>query len=1213
MLQQTDEQQRIDVARTSRSSALSRFQTVFSCDFRYNAKRPFYWIWFLLMLWNAWLMSMGIWLIRSIDTAVGTEKSFVNSEFQIAFVFALMPGLMLGLFMAIGAGTPLIRDAQQKVNDIFNTTSLQPREYVWGKFLGAMASSMVVIVLFLLTLVLLNEVVPNPVSADIHGPFHLRNYVLPAFVFILPMMFFVSGVCFAISEFTRKAFLVYLFPVALLLFIMGFLRAWFPVDASPGFTRFMQFVDPTGFRWLKQTWLIVDRGVAFYNTQNIVYDSGFLLSRLCYVFFGLANVEISRRHYEKKHVRIPDQHLKHESGFAGRDESRPYKLKILVNPLPDMLRTETGTFSQILNVMRLELKEMASQPWLFAFIAMIAIVLVAPDRTGEGPLHLINIYASGPVATSAMFPLSIMICFLILFTNTESLYRETQTGFGSIIYSTPIRTFALLAGKGFANLFVAVFAMLVSFLAAAFMILASKEAPLEFRPFIQIWVYLMFPTFIFWTALVLAAFSLTKSRMSTYGVALAFFFFTGWGIVNSKLNWVTNWALVNTVTWSDFGSFDIDWSAFLLNRILYVAMGISLFVLAVNRFPRRSKDRNQRGRVESHPRLFVALKPAFFIGLPVLLAFSLWLKLEQGFQGSATRNAEKDYWRKNVATFINVPLPYLTRIDLDMRLQPATRSFQMQGSYEMINRLEKPLYRVPLTGVGRWRNLKWSVNGKPYKPENRSGMFVFVPEPPLQSHQTMTIGFSYDGVMLPGISRNGGYLDLGEFLLPAGTALTGRNPWFVPVLGFVGTIGVDDQNRYEPPDPGPHFYEGITDAGIDRSLLQTRIQLDVPEEYFATSMGVLKSERVSNGRRILLWESDYPVRVFNVVAGKWVSKKGQSSVVYYNPRHSYNIDTMLLGLDSARKYYSQWFGPYVWKDLRMNEFPAYATYARGNPTNIFFSEGIGFLTKSLDQRAQFGLSAFGVTAHESAHQWWGHMLAPGEGPGGIVLAEGMANFATFCLTEQVEGDLFRQSIAKQIEAYYGENRAVSSERPLAQTTWFRPGDETVIYDKGGWVFWMMRNLLGRDQMYAGLTAFIKKWHLGPDHPVLEDFVKDMKPYAAEAQAYDEFVKQWFFEVKMPEYRYVEKPLKIQNGNLWEVKTVIRNVGNASMPVDVAATSGNRYEKNEKYREARTEVTILPGEQRSVLLRCNFEPSRIVVDPDIQVFQLQRNAATFRFP
>jgi hypothetical protein len=49
-----------------------------------------------------------------------------------------------------------------------------------------------------------------------------------------------------------------------------------------------------------------------------------------------------------------------------------------------------------------------------------------------------------------------------------------------------------------------------------------------------------------------------------------------------------------------------------------------------------------------------------------------------------------------------------------------------------------------------------------------------------------------------------------------------------------------------------------------------------------------------------------------------------------------------------------------------------------------------------------------------------------------------------------------------------------------------------------------------------------------------------------------------------------------------------------------------------YKDQRTQIQLQPGEQREIKLRCNFEPKRLIVDPDIQVFQLQRNAATYRF-
>ena len=54
---------------------------------------------------------------------------------------------------------------------------------------------------------------------------------------------------------------------------------------------------------------------------------------------------------------------------------------------------------------------------------------------------------------------------------------------------------------------------------------------------------------------------------------------------------------------------------------------------------------------------------------------------------------------------------------------------------------------------------------------------------------------------------------------------------------------------------------------------------------------------------------------------------------------------MLEALDGAREWYSKWFWPYPWKELRISEVPGLAGYAQGFPSNIVFSESIGFLPK----------------------------------------------------------------------------------------------------------------------------------------------------------------------------------------------------------------------------------------------------------------------------
>jgi ABC-2 type transport system permease protein len=158
---------------------------------------------------------------------------------------------------------------------------------------------------------------------------------------------------------------------------------------------------------------------------------------------------------------------------------------------------------------------------------------------------------------------------------------------------------------------------------------------------------------------------------------------------------------------------------------------------------------------------------------------------------------------------------------------------------------------------------------------------------------------------------------------------------------------------------------------------------------------------------------------------------------------------------------------------------------------------------------------------------------------------------------------------------------------------------------------MLLNQMGRDRALAGMQAFIKAYHKNPDHPVLQDFLASMRPFAADADAFDAFTHQWFFEVVVPEYR-LHDPKKTANGEAWEVAVRLENVGTGVMPVAVAATRGERFAKggspSPDYREARATVTLGKGQSHDVGISCPFEPDRIVVDPDAKVLQVRRKSA-----
>jgi len=54
-----------------------------------------------------------------------------------------------------------------------------------------------------------------------------------------------------------------------------------------------------------------------------------------------------------------------------------------------------------------------------------------------------------------------------------------------------------------------------------------------------------------------------------------------------------------------------------------------------------------------------------------------------------------------------------------------------------------------------------------------------------------------------------------------------------------------------------------------------------------------------------------------------------------------------------------------------------------------------------------------VTAHEAAHQWWGNILTPANGPNGDFLSEGMAHFSTLLLFDKVKGPRGRMEARKE--------------------------------------------------------------------------------------------------------------------------------------------------------------------------------------------------------
>ena len=1171
----------------------ARFRAVFAQELSFTLRRPLLWFMAAILLLMSWGMSTGGAQIQSGDATVGGTKAWITSEFSFAFVLLALVTLIYSFFLSIAAGTTVIRDDEARVGEVLHGTPLKPGEYVWGKFLAILTGFVAVLGLHLLFSIFFNHVVPNPAAAEIRGPFELVNYLRPAVIFALPALVFFAGFSFFLGERWRSPMPAFMFPVSIFLICGFFLWNWSPTWLDPRINRILMLIDPGGFRWLNETWLKLDRGADFYNTARIGLDLPFALSRLVFLGIGLLGVALSHRHLGQTvrgRIREPWRLLRRRLPAPDSSVATAVPVQRPLASLGMSIRP-AGLIGATLRVARIEARELLASPAIYLFGALILVQTLGNAVTELGSLQTRLLLTPGQLAVSGLESLTVMLCLLLMFYTGQSLERERATGMASLAYSAPVPTASLLFGKVLANSLVGVVVITGSFLGSATALLIQGKVPLDPVPYILVWGLLLLPTLLMWTSFILAVQSLTGHRLATYGIGLAALALTFYRLLRGT-SWVGNWILWEAVSWTDMGPLQLDRKALVLSRLL--ALGLTAFftAVAVHAFGRRQADAvGTLHRLQRAPASLLRLAP--FAAVPLIFGTLLWLAVLDGFGGGTIEKKGKDYWQQNLATWLDAPQPALTAVDIDVEIEPERRHFHTRGTYELVNDRAEPLSRFAFTGEPHWKNVKWTLRGKPFEPDNRSGLYVF--PGPIPPGGRLRVGFDMEGQFPEGISKNGG--GLSEFILPAGVVLTSFRPSFVPVIGFFEGIGVKKgENDYEPREYPDDYFRGQTDsfAGTNRPF-RTRIRVTGPADYTWNSVGTRVSEVVRDGRRSVVWQSERPVNFFNVVGGRWKERRGRGTVIYYHPEHEYNIDDMSVALDAARRWYSEWFHPFPWRELKLSEFPSLANYAQGFPTNITFSEGIGFLAET-DEKTDI---VFAVTAHETAHQWWGNLIAPGKGPGGSILSEGMSHFSTLLLMEKVKGPKARMAFARQIEESYANERRPDAERPLVKIDNSREGDKTVTYDKGGWVFWMLMRQMGPDRALAGLRQFILDWSGKPDHPVLQDFLAAMRPFAADPAAFDAFAKQWFHEVVVPQYELTDAR-KEKAGGHWRVTAKLRNAGTGRMPVQVASVRGDR--------DARATVVLGSGETRTVEILSPFEPERLVVDPDVHVLQLRRKSA-----
>jgi len=301
-------------------------------------------------------------------------------------------------------------------------------------------------------------------------------------------------------------------------------------------------------------------------------------------------------------------------------------------------------------------------------------------------------------------------------------------------------------------------------------------------------------------------------------------------------------------------------------------------------------------------------------------------------------------------------------------------------------------------------------------------------------------------------------------------------------------------------------------------------------------------------------------------------------------------------------YYSDNFSPYQYRQMRILEFPRYANFAQSFANTVPFSEGIGFMTK-VDDEDDVDVTYF-VTAHEMAHQWWGHQLIPGNVQGGGVLSETLAQYSALMVAKKVYTiENMQEFLKEELNRYLrGRSRETKKEVPLA----FAENQAYIHYGKGANIMFALQDYIGEDSVNAALKRFVADWAgfekngRYPNTKDLLSYLSEVTPKPLESVLDDFFNKIILYEnkVKTASYKKMENNKYELTIDLDVKKLEADSIGvtteiTLNDLIDIGVYTRTEDGKNKFVYLQKHKITA--GES-SIVLELDEKPLRAGVDP-----------------
>ena len=1053
---------------------------------RYQLRRVSAWVYFFCFAAIAFFMTAaaaGAWP----EMDMGSPILRANSPLRIASTLLGLAVLGVPITAAI-AGNAVYRDFQTGIFPLFFTTPIRKAAYLGGRWLGAVAANFVVFLGAPLG-IWLATVSPWPEAGRI-APFSAASYLLPLAVLILPNLLFTAAVFLTLAAVTRRMLPNYVGGMVLLL---GWALARVFIDVLDRDWA-VWMLDPFGsaaVQRITRYWTVVDQNVAPLPLPPML-----LANRALWLGLGAAVFAAGAAAFRFQHA-APEARRRRPADEPGPALARP------AVEVP-RVRREFGLgmhLRQLAGETRRAIREVVANPW-FPAILGICLAFVMISATQVGSLFGTTTY---PVTYQVLEMLTgtfaLFVVIVVTFYSGELVWNERELRAAGIHDSLPVPTWVPLAAK-----IAALFAVVVAMMAAAFacgILIQSARGYFRFEPGLylrELFVVQLLGNYV--PIVFLSVLVQTLVNHKYVGHFLVILFYVGSGVL-ALLGLEHNLTVYGSVpqpVYSDMNGYGhglVPWGWY----SLFWGLVALLLAVASNLFRVRGEEGGWRARLRlARHRLTRPLLAA--TGGIVLLAVATggWIvynttvlnDFDTRREGERVQaEYEKDYKR-----YEWVPQPRVTAANLQVDLFPDRRDARLRGVYTLVNRTAS---RIDSIHVDYPNNLE--VRGYSFdRPFSRvvddraKGYQIFRLGRPLMPGDSARMTFDLE-------MDSRGFEDSPDYGPVVGNG-TFMNSQLIPQIGYNPEGELMDEGAREryglPPRPRAasiHDPRARTRNFVspDADWIAFEVTVSTSADQTAVAPGYLQREWRQGGRRFFRYRMDAPMLNFyaflsaryNVRRDRW---RDVAVEVYHHPGHEYNVGRMIESVKASLDYYTREFGPYQSRQVRILEFPRYGQFAQSFDNTIPYSEGIGFIADVGRDDIDY---PFFVTAHEVAHQWWGHQLAPADVQGAATLSETLAEYSALMVMEKRYGrEQIGRFLRHELDAYLrGRGTERRAEKPLVLVE----NQQYIHYNKGALAMYALRDLIGEARVNGALRALLAETrYQGPPYPTALDLVRHLR-------------------------------------------------------------------------------------------------------------------------